>query len=161
MLLDANGRVGYTEACVSCSRCLKDLRHPPQVRISDMGLAADISRGAVIGKCGTRGYWSPEQVSWGIDEAQAELFKSTSMCCRSNVSRTRRRQTGGASACSCMCYTPTDRCPIRLLFARPRSAELVSVCAAAFLRAVRPGGREESGCHRHGNLLEGAKSLEM
>jgi len=33
-----------------------------RVRISDMGLAADVSRGSVIGKCGTRGYWSPEQI---------------------------------------------------------------------------------------------------
>ena len=33
-----------------------------RVRISDMGLAADISRGPVSGKSGTRGYWSPEQI---------------------------------------------------------------------------------------------------
>jgi len=33
-----------------------------RVRISDMGLAADVSRGPISGKSGTRGYWSPEQI---------------------------------------------------------------------------------------------------
>merc|ERR1719316_662111 len=34
-----------------------------QVRISDMGLTADITKGAIAQRSGTRGYWSPETVN--------------------------------------------------------------------------------------------------
>ena len=68
VLLDENGQVCQSHGWASLLRMI--VRHPTQdaplliwqVRISDMGLTANISKGAIKQCSGTRGYWSPETI---------------------------------------------------------------------------------------------------
>ena len=62
VLLDAEGQVRLSAIpCVAGAPQLA-ISNTWQVRLSDMGLAADISRGPIKQCCGTRGYWAPEMI---------------------------------------------------------------------------------------------------
>ena len=53
-----------------------------QVRISDMGLTADISKGPIKQCSGTRGYWSPETIKKEAVRASTPLHPARAAGCQ-------------------------------------------------------------------------------
>jgi len=70
--LEAIHQAGYVYRDLKPGNVLLDVRG--QVRISDMGLTADISKGPITHVAGTRGYWAPEVIKAQPYTVQPDWF---------------------------------------------------------------------------------------
>jgi len=70
--LQAIHKAGFVYRDLKPQNVLLDLNG--QVRISDMGLAMDISKGPVVQTAGTRGYWAPEVIRKEPYQVQPDWF---------------------------------------------------------------------------------------